>query len=213
MLESTWGVSEIRRDTNMTIVTAEGRGSTLPTHAPALPADDDRASTLPSPAPSFGDLPAITVVDEDDLITDGPSSVSPPPLPIGAGVIPAGAARHTIVGAMLDVYRSLYRLEQIAGAIIRGADLGDEVALPVEGAVEVAKQAVRNAGTLLIQAARGLDASAKVTALVMIVLTCASGSGCASAAPSPARTATAADASTQTTVTHADWYIVGDRAP
>jgi len=75
-------------------------------------------------------------------------------------VIPKGGARATCAGAMLDLYRAVYALEGILGALGRGCA---ETAEPLETALTHARHALEQLECVALAAAKRLDAGTSVT--------------------------------------------------
>jgi hypothetical protein len=72
-------------------------------------------------------------------------------------VIAKGHARVTLAGALLDAYHALSALNDVAHALNRATGGSEDDRLPLEGAVEIAREHVRIIGAMTIEAARELD--------------------------------------------------------
>jgi hypothetical protein len=117
--------------------------------APDTLAELPHVDTLrPPPLPSDATLPGYEIVDVADLVYHDATEPT---------CIPKGHARAALAGALLDAYRAIYCLENIAAAIIRASDLGEDTRLPVEGSIVCARDFIRGVGALVIGAARNLD--------------------------------------------------------
>jgi hypothetical protein len=118
-----------------------------------------------------------SLTDERATLTELPGDTlrpsGPPPLPDDAievdaaelvyrdatepTVIPKGHARAALAGALLDAYKALYTLENVAAALSRGTGGDDLERLPLEGCAEIIREHIRLIGSMTIEAARDLD--------------------------------------------------------
>jgi hypothetical protein len=105
-------------------------------------------------------LPRVPTLTPPPLPTDEAIEVTPADLVFDAtvAVIAKGHARVTLAGALLDAYHALNALHDVAAALSRATAGTEDDRLPLEGAVEVAREHVRLIGSMTIEAARALDA-------------------------------------------------------